>query len=278
MKILNRDIMKKNILFICVINMIVLFLTSCDDSEFYYNTDQRHTIYFDKGKFAEDLKLFTFAYYTFNDTVISIPVRYMGMPSDKEQSFTVKVVADTIGETAVEGTDFEIIKSSFEPGEVVTDLLVRIKRSEVLKDTVYGLSLRFVEDETFTPKYETFYKLRVEDGELPQPNWWAVGDRTVNRFLGEYYPEKYKMVLEKFKDLEYEYPDFYNYTVDLIGEFLHTVPENPPGELRDFYYRKYSIIWGKYVFGPVWEYFTNPDNILPGDDISKMTDPIELYK
>jgi hypothetical protein len=258
---------------------MVLFLASCDESELLYNTSQKHTIYFDKEKIAPEVNSFTFAYYTFSDTVIDIPVRYMGMPVDKEQTFKVKVVADTIGVMPTEGEDYEYINLSFAPGEVATNLRIHLNRTEILKDTTLGISLVFEENEIFTPEKGTFFKLQVSDGELPMPTWWPQSSKKQNnRFLGNYYPEKYLMILEKFKSLEHKYPDFYKYAVENFGEFLHEIPADASGPVRMFYYFKYSSIWGRYVFQPVWDYYTDPANVLPGDDPSIMDDPVYLYK
>ncbi len=166
------------------------------------------------------------------------------------------------------------------PGEVEGNLKVRLKRSGILADTTYGLSLVFEENEFFVPLNGSHYKLQVSDGELPMPTWWALypPNRMNNEFLGLYYPEKYKMVLEKFKALENKYPDFYKYAIEEYGEFLHEIPEGSPNNIRWFFRFKYSYIWGKYVFQSVYDYFSNPENALPGDDLSLMKNPIDIYK
>lgn len=257
----------------------MLVFASCSKSDLLYDTDQKHTIYFNKTENDPVVNKFSFAYYAINDTVVNIPVKYMGMPVDKEQTFKVKLITDTIGLKAEEDKDFEYVSLTFPPNTVEADLKIRLNRSETLKDTVYAISLLFEENDIFTPRYQTFYKLQVEDGELPKPTWWDYStSKPYNRFLGHYYPEKYKMLLKLFNEAKAEYPDFYKYSVENYGEFLNTIPENASPKERSFFMFKYSSIWGKYIFQPVWDYFTDPAHILPDDDISVMDNPIIIYK
>lgn len=265
--------MWKNLLIIYTL----LAFVACSDSDLYYDTDQKHTIYFNKPEtdVERDYTTFSFAFYSIQDTIIDIPVKYIGMPVDKEQTFKVKLVTDTIGPAAVENTDFEFISLTFPPNQIEANLKIKLNRSEVLKDTTYAISLVFEENEIFTPKHQTFFKLQVSDGELPKPNWWDMSTRyQYNRVLGIYHPAKYRMLLEYFKNTRNTYPDFYKYSVEKLGEFLNEVSEDD----RSFFFKKYSSIWGKQVFEPVWEYFTNPATMIPGDDISKMDSPTYLYK
>lgn len=271
--------MKKYIQIVFTLCLTSMLFMQCSESDFLYDTNHKHTIYFDNASKEPQVNNFTFAYYAITDTTINIPVRYMGMPKDKEQIYVAKIVKDPIAPLAIKGEDYEFVNLKFKPNEVLTNLQIKLKRSANLKDTTYGISIVFEENELFKPMVGTNYKLIVSDGELPKPTWWAMSkNKPHNRFLGTYYPEKYKMFLEQFKAMEKKYPDFYKYSTENYGEFLQDIPANAPGNIRMFYYFKYSAIWGRYVFKPVWEHFTAPANILPGDDISLMENPIYLYK
>ncbi len=271
--------MKTYIQIVLTLCMAGVLFMQCSEGDFLYNTNQKHTIYFNKELREIEVKSFTFAYYTIKDTVMDIPVRYIGMPNNQVQKFNAKIVKDSIAPLAVEGEDYEFIKLEFNPNEVLTNLQIKLKRSSHLKDTTYGICIVFEENEFFKPMVGTSYKLIVSDGDLPEPTWWRMSKKkSHNRFLGKYYPEKYRMVLERFKAMEKKYPDFYKYAVENYGEFLEKIPSDAPGSVRNFYYFKYSAIWGRYIFKPVWEYFTNPENVLPDDDISLMEDPVYLYK
>lgn len=262
------------ILLFCSISFV-----SCDKSDLLYDTSQKHLLYFIKGEDAPDINKFSFVYYSFQDTVIEIPIKYVGTPSNTEQEYRVKIISDTIGVLPKEGEDYEFLNLKFPANQVEASLKIRLKRSEILKDTVYGVSLVFEENQLFKPMNGTFFKIVVEDGELPKPAWWDQNSyRDYNSYLGKYYPEKYRMLLERFNALKDEYPDFYKYSSENFGEFLQLIPEDAPRQIKYFYKYKYSYIWGKYVFEPVWEYFTDQNNVLPDDDISLMKNPVELYK
>ncbi len=79
-----------------MVNLLTWSILSCSDSDLLYNTNQKHTIYFDKEKGGVEVKnltdiyKFSFAYYSFSDTVVDIPVKYMGLPADHIQEFKVK--------------------------------------------------------------------------------------------------------------------------------------------------------------------------------------------
>ncbi len=271
--------MKKKIQIILTVCFVFLLFSKCSEGDFVYDSNQKHTIYFDKKEKEADVFNFSFVYYSITDTVFNIPVRYIGVPQNEELTFKVKVVKDSLAPLAIEGEDYELVNVKFKPNEVLTNLQIKLNRSAHLQDTTYGIFLKFEENENFKPMFGTSYGLIVADGELPKPTWWSINKRKPqNMFLGIYYPEKYRMFLDRFKAMEKKFPDFYKYATENYGEFLETIPEDADGKIRNFYFYKYSAIWGRYIFKPVWEYFTDPEHILPGDDISLMRNPIQLYQ
>ena len=101
--------------YIILLNLLFLFLGwACSNDAIVYNPDQKRNIYFfkDAGKYnsgvVPDTVEFSFAALEETEYQYDIPVKFIGMPVEKDVECEVEVVADST--TAKQGKHFEIEK------------------------------------------------------------------------------------------------------------------------------------------------------------------------
>ncbi len=134
-----------------------------------------------------DLDL-TFAYGSpsATDTVIALPVAVTGSPQNTDRPLLLKADSSS---TAIAGIHYELIKESLfiHAGKQQDTILIRLKRTADLSETVFRLSLNLMANEYFettlkpmAPLYDdpglrigpvTHYQINFSDIALPPPGW-----------------------------------------------------------------------------------------------------------
>ena len=234
---------------------------ACSDKTIIYNPEQKRSIYFYKdvnryaSKVVPDTIEFSFAALEESEYRYDIPVKFIGMPIEKEIECEVEVVADST--TAEAGKHYEMGKIVFPEGEVEGMLSLRLKRTEDIQKHPVMIYMRLREDENFVPMENECYRLSVVDGVLVAPGWWASG------YLGVYANGNYKLyrkMLEYYWELEELKPVFYAETVKEYGRYLEKAPAG-------FFQQPNNIVWIKYVFKPAYEFYSDPENTYDGFDM-----------
>lgn len=186
-------------------------------------------------------------------------VRIMGAPSDVDRTFACEVIADST--MAEEGVQYRMGTPVIPAGSVEGYIPVTLLRDGLEGNytdgyTRYKLGLRLLADGTFEPTLGESAQLRVLrfDNAVEQPEWLDYkGDKvwSISSF-GEWHPLKLIKMVEYFHTIEDFIPETYEKMVDLYGENLEHV------EYGDF--QAYRTVMRKYVFAPMYEYFSNPVN------------------
>ncbi|WP_200976055.1 DUF4843 domain-containing protein [Echinicola sp. 20G] len=137
---------------------------------------------------------------TFTDTIISIPVKVLGLVKDQERSFTVEL---SQGTTAQEGVDFEFVNDHVIPaGEVSSNIDIRlIKTEEIAEDTVV-LKLKLLSDDHFKTEMTTYIDRYGEaqlshvdldiylTGVIQEPQYWF------EPYLGKFSAKKFFLMVD----------------------------------------------------------------------------------
>ena len=132
-----------------------------------------------------------------------------------------------------------------------------------MQDTFVKVRFRLVANENFIPcaadssatqKILTpDFIYYVSDGEPSCPPWWKANAKAAPGWdydWGNFYPEKYRRMLQYFQATEESCPAFYEYAVTNYGKNL----DNPDAPMK-FWRKSYMAAWAKYVALPLYEYY-----------------------
>ncbi|HBN01203.1 MAG TPA: hypothetical protein DD383_00995 [Rikenellaceae bacterium] len=258
--------------------MLVLpFLASCEGTWVMYDTAQKDHIYF-QDRIQTIMK--SFALLSQDEIDVTANVFVMGNVSDVDRPFKVESVDTpegtvlTFGDveypviSAREGIDFEVEDCVIPAGEVSTTINVKLKRQPEMKDGGYvGVHLRLVPFENFEPlPADTVSStvmspdllIYVNDGDPACPTWWrpsASKPAGWDYDLGNFYPAKFRKLLELYHQTAETNPTFYEYCVAHYGENLDAEPNADNNKMVRFWRQTYMAAWATYVFCPLYEYY-----------------------
>ncbi len=230
-------------------------LCSCTENYLIYDTSYKG-IYFTKDTLE----------YSFGVTPVDIrtkefqiPVRVLGELSGEDRTFTFEVVADKT--TATEGTHYTIGKPVVPADSVNGYIPVTFHRDNLEGDYIngfvyYKLTVRLTSNNFFTPTLDSLAQTRTItfDNAVEQPAWYNYKGEKVwyESQWGVWHPLKLIKMVEFYHTIADYQPETYKKMVETYGENLENVP------YADFHVYKSTMI--KYVFGPMYDYFSNPDN------------------
>lgn len=188
-----------------------------------------------------------------------IPVKVMGAVSNEERYFNVSLSGEECN--AQEGQQYRDLKGVIPADSVTGYVSVVLLRKGMEGDYVngfkrYQLKINLVEGNGFTPVLNASNQTVIFkfDNAIEQPSWLDYkGDKvwSVDEF-GVWHPLKLVKMVEYFHAIEDVLPETYKKMVALYGENLETVQYGS--------FATYRTIMNKYVFYPMYEYFSNPDN------------------
>lgn len=236
--------------------LLALVFGSCSETDYLQYDTSLCGIYFTKDTLA----------YSFSVTPddvrqkeFRIPVRTMAQISHSDRTFRCEVIADST--TAVEGVQYTIGTPVIPADSVDGYIPVMLLRDGLAGNfsdgyTRYKLGVRLVAGNGFEPVLDAKSHVRVLrfDNAVDMPEWLdAAGEKvwTVSRF-GIWHPLKLIKMVEYFHSIEGIQPETYKKMVMLYGPNLEHV------QYGDFY--QYNTVMTKYVFGPMFDYFSNPAN------------------
>ena len=234
----------------------VALLVSCDDENYMRFDLDNSGIYFTKDtlNYSFSVTPVEVKTYTYN-----IPVKVMGSISGVERPIDYYIDPDST--FADEGVHYTIGKACIMPDSIVGYIPVTIYRDKLEGTyatgyTRYKLCVRLAQNDWFTPTLDSLHQVRVFrfDNSVDQPAWYNAHGEKVwqTKYLGEWHPLKFIKMVEYFHAVKNVQPETYKKMVQLYGENLEHI------ELGDPY--QYRTVFKKYVYAPMYEYFSNPDN------------------
>lgn len=301
--------MKKNlniykILPQALIVVLMLLINSCKGTWIMYDTSQKDRLYFET---AVNPKVLSFALLNDETMQYSVPIKMMGMPVDQDREFQVEFVDMPAGATlqvddaeipiftAKEGDDFEVSSIVLPAGAIQTKLNFTLKRTEILKEKLAGIKLRIVETDEFMPMAQdstdidaivsqevTFY---FNDADPVCPYWWGTSESAMGyqMYVGNFYVEKYRYMLDLFHDIEGKNAAIYEM---MLGKYGYNI--DVEGLRHSFWSVQDQAVWATYVLIPTYLYFKafyeeNPDHPNAtkdtfGTKAGDWQDPVKLLR
>lgn len=255
----------------------MLSLVSCNDTWVMYDMGQKDHLYFQDRK---QTIIKSFALLSVDEIDVSAKVYVMGNVSDQDRQFKVESVPTPEGTvmtlggeqypivSAREGIDFEVGECVIPAGEVSATLNIKLKRQPEMKEGNYmRVAVKLVPFENFDPlprdtiqtgAYRTpDFQVYVNDGDPACPSWWKAGTNAPgwDYDLGNFYPAKFRKLLEFYHKTEETNPTFYEYCVAHYGENLDAEPNADNFKMVRFWRQTYMAAWASEVFCPLYEYY-----------------------
>lgn len=186
---------------------ILCLLVSCKKSEISSYNGQTN-IYFSSAldpipSWGRDSLSVSFALKALvKDSLIKIPVRVMGKPSDADRIYAIKIAT---GSNAKEGIHYDFYKENFTipAGKLVDSLQVLLHRSPDLKNNGVSVVFELVPNNNFTtqiqnekpvpgyPKGYSFNTFRLNSNDILQmPESW------IDYYLGDFTAKKFYLIGE----------------------------------------------------------------------------------
>lgn len=269
----------KNTIKIIIIAALALAASSCEGTWLMYDTEQTPHLYF---KDNSSTHIYSFALLSVDTIRVETTVQLVGTVSDRDREFKLEYVpleSDTLTIStgsvtypvidAVEGSDFEVGTCVLPAGETSATVSITLRRQPAMLDSCLvrvGLQITPTEDfepwpadssvtsDVKTPKYIVY----VNDGEPACPLFWRYNRNAElgwDYSLGNYYPAKFRKMLEFYHACEQSNPIFYEYCVERYGENLDAEPSDDNNNMLRFWVSTYSAAWAEYVFMPLYEYY-----------------------
>jgi len=242
--------------FVCVCTIVAVVFPSCEETDYMTYDTSHNGIYF-----LNDTLQYSFSVTPVEQRthVVKIPVRVMGGISDSPRKIGFEVIADTT--TAIEGEQYRLGEAVIMPDSVNGYIPVEILRDGLVGSYTegyvrYRLGLRLVANENFIPTLgiENQKFVLNFDNAVEMPEWYdAYGEKVWSeKTLGKWHPLKLIKMVEYFHAIESILPETYKKMVEAYGENLERIPYGDP--------YLYRTIFRKYIYLPMYEYFSNPAN------------------
>lgn len=234
--------------------LLVLLLTACNENYLKYDTSY-NGIYFTKDTLTYSFSVSPVEY---KEHVFKIPVAIMGGLSNEKRAIGYEVIEELT--SAVEGEHYTIGEACILPDSITGYIPVTVYRSKLEGTypdyTRYKLALQLVLNDCFVPTLDSLHQVRVFtfDNAIEQPEWLnSAGEKIWSlENLGVWHPLKLIKMVEYFHAIEDVLPETYIKMVKQYGENLEHISGGYPTEFK--------ITFEKYVYAPMYEYFSNPAN------------------
>ena len=274
--------MKTIIKLICIV--AALALVSCQGTWLLYDTSQKDRLYFEVLTSPEEV---SFVYILDGTIEYKTTVRMMGMPVDYDRTFHIEYIPAEEGEmhnngtadipvlTAREGVDFKMGELVIPAGAVEADVNITLLKSDEMDDNYMKLTFKVVEDEEFLPMdpdstdlraiVSPQFSLLVNAGDPSCPYWWDASTSSNDLFgwsmyVGRFYPDKFRKMLEYYQDIEEKNPSLYEQLVEKYGENLDN-----EGLKASFWVSENPAMWANYVLIPLYNYYLDYYKTYPKD-------------
>lgn len=287
---------------IILILAALIAVSSCKGIWLMYDTSQVDHIYFQE---PNQTHIRSFALIVDDTIHVSTTVYLMGLPSDVDRTFDIAYVDAPEGATLSAGSvtypvvsarpevDFSVGNLVIPAGEVSSKLDITLYRQAVMLDSCYvRVGLQLIGNDNFAPLatdssrtsaiISPYFYVYVNDGDPVCPSWWRSSTSKPLGWhynLGNYYPEKYRRMLDFFHQTEETCPTFYETCVDMYGKNLDDPNEayGAAATLMNTFWRKtYSSAWAKYVFIPLYNYYKDYYKDHPEDPHAEIMGTVNI--
>lgn len=279
-----------------------LLVTGCQGTWVMYDTDQMDHIYFSEAK---QTHIASFALVPEDEISLATTVYLMGQPAPYDRECKYQLLEADEGETletggveyavktARPGLDYEVGAVIIPAGETSCQVTITLKRTpEMLTEgQLLKVGLKLVDNENFltcapdssktTAILTPYFYAYVSDGEPSCPSWWRNTSGGVLGWhfnLGNFYPDKYRRLLQYFHETEATNPSFFQWASSAYGYYLDSPDlayysgtstgsdEDKKVDMMNTFWRKrYSSAWAKYVFMPLYNYYKEKYDQNPDD-------------
>ncbi|MCR5519345.1 MAG: DUF4843 domain-containing protein [Bacteroidales bacterium] len=253
-----------------------LCLAGCKGTWLMYDSDQTPLLYF-LG--ANAVHTESFSLMVEDEIHLVDSVRVLGGPAKEDRPYEIEILHVAPGETfsagnetrplvsGQEGEDFVLGDLVIPAGKVAAPLSITLKRSAKMQDNTVCVYFRIKENAQFRPCapdsldssgrvraniFTPYYRVYVSDGEPSCPSWWKWnGDAYPlgwHPYLGIYYPDKYRRMLQYLKESEEKSPIFYATYTGNWGEHLENAP-------LMFWNKCFTSAWARFVAVPLYDYY-----------------------
>lgn len=258
----SRNMKNKYITLLCI--MFFILLSACTDKDYkLYDVKQKDSVFFEyKDKNDKEVTSieYNFGYDIANEYIVEIPVKLMGMPSDKDRQISLKPVQDET--TMKEGINFEIIESALPAREVSTNVKIKLLRDKdyELQNREVSLKLEIVENDDLRSVGQRFFNITYSDiRPALRPDWWdedyglpEYSFKAAQIFFKYFYDNVPKANIDVYKQIIADYGDYFVKAESLQGPMA--------------IYGSFLI---KYVLMPMYE--DTKDQLDWGDNVPSLT-------
>lgn len=231
----------------------LMMLFSCNENYLKYDTSY-NGIYFTKDTLNYSFSVSPVEY---KEHLFRIPVAVMGGVSKEKRAVAYEIIPEMT--SAVSGVHYSIGEACILPDSITGYIPVTVYRSNLEGTypnyTRYTLALQLVENNEFVPTLDSLHQVRVFrfDNAIEQPEWLSGGEKIWSlENLGQWHPLKLIKMVEYFHAIEEVLPETYKKMVKEYGENLEHISGGYPNQ--------YKLTFVKYVYGPMYDYFSDPAN------------------
>lgn len=232
-----------------------MLTASCNNEDYpVYDTDQKDAVYIAyEGDQAEtDSIHYEYGFRLLTQVTLKIPVKLMGMPTDRERAFDVKVVKEqtTMTKDVHYSIDESKLKLAANQLESAFEITLYRDKDPKLTDTTYVISLELQETEDLKAVQGiSSFQITYSDKRPSTPVWWR--DWT----LGKYNFEVAQWFFHYFYLTEEINPAIFNELITRYGDyFVEAGPRQGPLDM-------YGNFFAKYVLTPLYEQYKDHPTI-----------------
>ena len=232
-----------------------MLAASCTNEDYpVYDTDQKDGVYiaYEGEKAETDSIHYEYGFQLLTQVTLKIPVKLMGMPTDRERTFGVKVIKEQT--TMTEGVHYSIDESKLKLGpnqlEGAVEITFYRDKDPELTDTTYIISLELQETEDLKAiQGQSFFQITYSDKRPTKPEWWDENKLDVYNF------EVAQWFFHYFYLTEETNPPVFNELINRYGEyFVDAVKMQGPLAMYDNFF-------AKYVLTPLYEQYKDHPTI-----------------
>ena len=158
--------------------LALLAFTACSEDDYkLYDITQKDNVFFDyknEKNVNDSVISYNFGYDFANEHIVEIPVSLMGMPSDKDRTIALKVVADET--EMVEGTHYVIDRALLRANRVEDTVRVKLLRPDdpTFQERALALRLEIVTSDDLAPTGQKTFTVKGSDiRPTVRPSWWS---------------------------------------------------------------------------------------------------------
>lgn len=250
-----------NILTLICLSLFLL-MTGCNNEDYpVYDINQKDAVYiaYEGEQTKNDSIHYEYGFQLLTQVTLKIPVKLMGMPTDRNRTFGIKVIEEQT--TMTKGVHYSIDESKLRLSanqlEGAIEITLYRDKDPELTDSTYVISLELQETEDLKAVQGiSFFQITYTDKRSSRPAWW------IDRNLGAYNFEVAQWFFHYFYLTEESNSAVFHEIINRYGEYFVDASTRM-GPLT-----VYENFFNKYVLKPLYEHYKdNPDITIPQPNI-----------